>query len=101
MCSNNSNDFSILSIDLIKNLYYDYFLGIFMYKCVHKLSPAEPNTCTWIAFVKDSHSYNARLAFSNYLTIPLPNSNLLKRNLIYAGTTNGCPETNKRTHYYS
>ena len=54
-----------------------------MYKYVHKLLPAELNT--WFAFVKDSHSYTTRAAFSNYLTLPLPKSNLLKRDLLNAG----------------
>ena len=54
-----------------------------MYKYVHKSLPAELHMR--FAYVKDSHSYNTRAAFSNHLTLPLPKSNLLKRNLLYAG----------------
>ena len=73
ICSNNF-DYSIPSIDLIKNLKwlkikerYIYFLGIFMYKYVHKLLPAELHMR--FAFVKDSHSYNIRAASSYHLTL--------------------------------
>ena len=59
----------------------DYFLGIFIYKYVHKLLPAELHMR--FAFVNDSHSYNTRAAFCNYLTLTLPKSNLTKRNLLY------------------
>ena len=58
------------------------FLGIFMYKYVHKLLPAELNTR--FAFVKNSHSHHTRAASSNHLTLPLPKSDLLERNLLYA-----------------
>ena len=66
-----------------------------MYKYVHKLLPAELNS--WFAFVKYSHSYNTRAAFSNYLTLPLPKFNLLKRNLPYAGPKlwNSIPKEHK------
>ena len=89
ICMNNF-DYNISSHILIKQLEwmniktrYYYFLGILMYKFVKKQLP--PTLQNLFTYVNEIHNHSTRASNSKDIALPLPRTEVLRRNLSYSG----------------
>ena len=89
ICTSNF-DYNVPSRSLLKQLKwmdietrYNYYVGILMYKYVNGF--ITENLCNQFTLVNQSHLHNTRASSSNDICLPLPHTELLKRNLTYSG----------------
>ena len=59
----------------------NYFLGVYMYRCIHGLAPL--NLCNAVVMACETHDRNTRLINSNDVAIPFCRTDIMKKSFIY------------------